>query len=432
MSPNTLFKHIILSILTLEARLVIKKYKPRIIAITGSVGKTSTKDAIHTVLKDSFSVRSSKKSFNSEFGVPLTILDLPTGWNSPILWTKNIIKGLFLILTTHSYPDWLILEIGADHPGDISRIATWLPIDIAVLTRIGEIPVHVEFFPSVDDVVKEKASLLGALKKGGTAILNNDDMRIAPLATTLSSVVVTLCGSTPESDIILRHSSIIYVDEKPQGLSFDILAHGMTYPISLHHTVGKHHELVSLMAFAVGQTLGISPTDIITRLATIPPTPGRLRLIPGIQNSTIIDDTYNASPVAVEAGLETLGDIRTVGKKIAVLGDMRELGPFTESAHKQIGAHAVSACDRLLCVGQYAKYIAEGAITEGMSKDMISTYTDTLSVGPYLQNIISDHDVIFVKGSQGVRMERIVEAVMAHPEEKKNLLVRQEEEWMRR
>src|SRR5690606_26085163 len=129
------------SVISWQAKTILSKYKPKVVAITGSVGKTSTKDAVYLVLTNFFTVRKSQKSFNSEIGVPLTIIGCGSGWNSAYLWLKNILKGFSLIIFKHKYPEWLVLEVGADRPGDIKSIAKWLKPDVVVITRISEVPV---------------------------------------------------------------------------------------------------------------------------------------------------------------------------------------------------------------------------------------------------------------------------------------------------
>ena len=170
-----LIKKIIFNILKLEAILVIKKYKPQIIAVTGSVGKTSTKDAIFAVMASTFSVRKSEKSFNSDIGIPLTILGCPNAWYNLFLWIKNIFSGLELIIFSCNYPKWLILEVGADRPNDIKAITKWLKPHIVVITAFAKVPTHIEFFKDKDEVVKEKKYLADALKKDGILIVNGDD-----------------------------------------------------------------------------------------------------------------------------------------------------------------------------------------------------------------------------------------------------------------
>ena len=153
---KSILKKIIAYILKLESRLVLWKYKPKVIAITGSVGKTSTKDAVYAVISKFSYVRKSEKSYNSEIGLPLTILGCPNGWSNPYTWTKNILVGLWLIIWPNKYPEWLVLEVGVGKPGDMKRTASWLKTDAVIMTAIGETPVHIEFFDSRKHLIEEK------------------------------------------------------------------------------------------------------------------------------------------------------------------------------------------------------------------------------------------------------------------------------------
>ena len=176
-----IFKKIITLFLQWEARLVLKKYKPKIIAVTGSVGKTSTKDAIFTVMSGGFFVRRSEKSFNSEIGVPLTILGCKNAWSNPFLWVRNLFEGFMLVVLKNHYPKWLVLEVGADRPGDIKNISKWLKPDVVVVTAFPDVPVHVEYFDSPDEIAEEKEYLVDALKPEGVLILNYDDEKVRAL-----------------------------------------------------------------------------------------------------------------------------------------------------------------------------------------------------------------------------------------------------------
>src|SRR3990167_8442634 len=172
---KTTFKKIIAYILRIESQLVLSKYQPKIIAITGSVGKTSTKDAVYAVLSKVTYVRKSDKSYNSEIGLPLTILGVPNGWSNPLIWIKNIFSGLWLIIYPHKYPTWLVLEVGVGKTGDMRETASWLKSDVVIITGIGETPVHIEFFNSRKHLIEEKSGLTKTLKKDGVLILNADD-----------------------------------------------------------------------------------------------------------------------------------------------------------------------------------------------------------------------------------------------------------------
>ena len=175
---KNVLKSVVVKILIWEARLLLKRAKPTIVAVTGNVGKTSTKDAIYSVLKDHKRTRKSEQGFNTDIGVPLTILGLRNAWNDPIRWFKNIIDGLLEALHPGKYPEVLVLEIGVDHPGDMKKLASWVKPDVVVITRLPDVPVHVEFFDSPEAVVQEKLELLKALKPDGIFVYNNDDERV--------------------------------------------------------------------------------------------------------------------------------------------------------------------------------------------------------------------------------------------------------------
>ena len=208
-----------------EAGTVLKKYQPKIIAITGSVGKTSTKDAIFSVLADSFNVRKSEKSFNSQIGVPLTILGCQNGWNNPFIWLQNLIKGIILIALKIQYPEWLVLEVGADSPGGIKNISEWLRPDILVITRFGKTPVHIEFFESVDELIEEDGALIDSLKRKGILILNSDDEDVRAFKNKSSSKTITY-GTEGGSDIFASNYRVMYgIDKKgkfPTGIQFTV------------------------------------------------------------------------------------------------------------------------------------------------------------------------------------------------------------------
>ena len=179
---KNIFKRIIVSILTFEAKLLIRRMKPQIIAITGSVGKTSIKDAVYDVFKNRMHVRKSEKSFNSELGVPLSVLGLPNAWSNPLMWLRNIIDGAMLVVHPGKYPELLILEMGVDRPGDMDKLTAWIKPDVVVLTRLPDVPVHVEFFDSPESVIKEKEKLVHALKSEGVLVFNQDDPRATQIA----------------------------------------------------------------------------------------------------------------------------------------------------------------------------------------------------------------------------------------------------------
>ncbi|MFA6338919.1 MAG: Mur ligase family protein [Candidatus Paceibacterota bacterium] len=429
------FKETITYILQKEAKLVLRKYNPKIVAVTGSVGKTSTKDAIYTVLASAYHVRKSEKSFNSELGIPLTILGCDTGWGNPFIWLENIFHGLFLIVFTQKYPKWLILEVGADRPGDIKKVTNWLHPDIVVITRFGKVPVHVEFFNSREEVIREKSYLAHALKQKGSLILNCDDEDVLALKEATKRKTFTY-GFDGRADIVASHYGVDYENYEgvtlPSGISFKMNYGNNSLPTHIKGVLGIQQVYPLAAAFAVGYSEEINPVSMNDVLNNHITPNGRMKLVSGIKKTMIIDDGYNASPIAMEEAVLTLKSLNVSGKKIAVFGDMLEIGKYSTEAHKEIGMLASDSANILFTVGLRARSIAEGALDNGMDEKNIYQFDNSREAGKFLEQMLGAGDVVLVKGSQGMRMERVVEEVMEHPEDKEKLLVRQEKEWQRK
>lgn len=430
------FKKIIVSILTWEAAYVLRKYKPFIIGVTGSVGKTTTKDAIYHVLKDTIRSRKSQKSFNSELGIPLTVLGLDNAWHNPIFWVFNIVKGLLFVILPLPYPKLLVLEIGADHPGDIKKVTEWIHPDVVVVTRLPDHPVHVEYFHSPDDVKKEKAELVRALKEHGVFIANVDDPAVVKLKELTVARMLTY-GFGEEAQVRGGYTNIDYEEhegqKQPVGMIFRVDWQGNSVPVRLYGVLGVQPCVAALAALSVGLAYGESLLRMSEALGTFKASPGRMHIIPGKNGSTIIDDSYNSSPVAAEAALETLKSVEG-GRKIAILGDMLELGEYEEEEHLRIGRIAGRFVDELIVVGKRAVWIATAAKKEGLPEGRIHSFTNSLEAGKWMETQIKPGDIILAKGSQGsganlIRMERAVKQLMAHPEDAAKLLVRQESSW---
>jgi UDP-N-acetylmuramoyl-tripeptide--D-alanyl-D-alanine ligase len=483
-----IFKGILVWILTIESRLIIKKYKPFIVAITGSVGKTSTKDAIYCVLKNSERfARKSEKSMNSEIGLPLTIIGAPNAWRNLFGWIRNIIFGATMIVNKVDYPSCLILEIGADHPGDIKRVVKWLHPDIVVITKISKTPVHVEFFNSSEDVFEEKSALVGAVKDDGVLILFADDDRVVSLAEMVKGKNVRVLTFGIDKPATARGED--YTSSIQSGISFTLDLIGEKAPICINNVLGKIYLYPLLAAAAVGKARNISLLNIAKSLNRFEAPKGRMNIIPGINGSMIIDDTYNSSPDAAISALLTLkeldrnesssvpekssagwkvtkkikdlangfidkainsfrhlangkndnkenqGDIDTYqsnGRKIAVLGDMMELGKYSADEHKKIGREAANIVDILIAVGPRSRVMAEEAQKSGMPANCVKCFDSSNEAASYIVSIVSAGDIILVKGSQSPRLERVTKALLREPEKADKLIVRQEEEWLKK
>lgn len=424
-------KKLVQRILSLLAKLILKKYQPDIIGVTGSFGKTSAKEAIYTVLSEKFNVRQNIKNYNNEIGLPLTIIGAGSPGRSVFGWLGVFIKALFLLVwRKKKYPEILVLEMAVDRPGDMAYLTNLAPCKIGVITAIG--PVHLEFFKTLERIIKEKSIIISHLDKNSWAILNCDNEYVSELDKLTKARIITYGLINNKADV---KASQIVVSQgragKISGLSFKLSYGGSTVPVLLPNILGEHLIYAALSAAAVGQVYNLNLVDIAQALKTFKAPKGRLNLIEGIKNTYIIDDTYNAGPDSTLAALNVLGKITVTGRKFAVLGDMLELGDYTEAGHRQVGAAVFNnQIDYLITVGEKAKVIASEAERQGLNRDNIFTFSDVARAGRLVQTMIESGDFILIKGSQGMRMEKVVKEIMAEPLKAGELLVRQDEEWL--
>lgn len=426
---KSFIRTVLVTLLTLEARLIVKKYQPKIVAVVGSVGKTATKDAVYTALSTRAFVRKSEKSYNSEIGVPLTILGRPNAWNDPILWIKNLLAGLLLLIGREPYPEWLVLEVGADHPGDIEVLGKWITPDIVVLTRFPTLPVHVEFFDSPEAVNDEDYKIVKALKETGLLVVNADDPDIMRRAETWKGRKLSY-GFKPTADVALSAlENRLTNSEETSGILFTISHEGAKEHFRIMGALGAPHAYATLAGVAVGVSLHTSLSTLKDAFEAHQTPRGRMKVLNGLKGTIVIDDSYNASPVALEEALTTLKSFPTHRRTIVAFGDMLELGTHSIEAHKEAGKRIAEVADVLVTVGIRTHFTAKAAITPHLKKKNIIECHDSRQAGMIIQDMLEEGDVILVKGSQSIRMERCVEEIMLHPERKADLLVRQEREW---
>ncbi len=417
------------------AEAYVKIYRPKIIAITGNVGKTSAKYAVEAVLKSKYRVRSAGGNLNNELGVPLTILgdysdDYYSGGGTFLFWLKVIFKGFFGIFSQFKYPEFLVLEYGADRPGDIEKLVKFFKPHIAVVTAVGAIPVHVEFFEDTKGLAKEKSKLLKFLDHDDYAILNADDPQVLEMQHKTKAKISTIGFSV---DAEMRISDfVISLDEenRPTGVGFKLNYNGSFVPVRLHGSLGQSQALAAATGAMTGAILGLNLINISIALEHYYGPAGRLRILSGVKNSLIVDDTYNSSPASANLALETLKHL-PAKRKIAVLGDMLELGKYSEEAHREIGKLAGEICQVLICIGDKSKFTSDSALG-GISQENIYNFHTSEDAKEKVLELIQSGDVILVKGSQGMRMEKIVEIIIGEPERKRELLVRQSQKWLLR
>lgn len=424
---KTIFKKIIYTILRWEAILVLKRFKPKIIAVAGSVGKTSTKDALYAALKDFVVIRKNNKSFNSEVGVPLTILNLETAWNSPVGWFKNIING-FKIIFSKEYPEWLVLELGTDHPGDMKKLVSWIELDYAVFTCFPDVPVHVEHFKKAQEVNDEDAHMMFGLKKDGVLVLNADDAKVSELGLKSTFKTIWYGALAQKNGVSISNLEIQYDENSnPIGQHVKINFGSNSVPFTIQNALGIQHVYPILASLVVAKDMGINVLDVLQSLDTYQVPVGRMNILEGVEDTILIDDTYNSSPIAVYAAIETFSKIKSQ-TKIAILGDMAELGRYTQAEHKKI-AHLLKEykINHLITFGNKADIIKEEAEEIGIKK-----VCNALSHKDAAQKAIEwskGKTAILIKGSQSARMEKVTYELLKDKNSASKVLVRQERVW---
>jgi UDP-N-acetylmuramoyl-tripeptide--D-alanyl-D-alanine ligase len=350
-----------------------------VVAVTGSNGKTTTKELTAGVLSTRWNVLKPERSFNNQWGLPLTLLQLGPEHQAAML------------------------EIGSNAPGEVAALAALAAPTIGIVTTVAA--VHTEFLGSLDGVREEKAGLVRALGADGVAVLNADDARVAGMARDTRARVVTY-GRSGTAHV--RAVGDLVDDER--GLAFTIETAGVRQAVTLA-LAGRHNVTNALAAAAAGIALGLPLGDIARGLAAVHPVAGRCvwRQAGAV---TILDDTYNASPTSVRAALDTVAAHRRGRRVIVVLGDMLELGAITDDAHRDVGrAVAGLPADELVGVGRAMQAAVEAAREAGLAEARhLTTFEDTVA---HLLKRLTAGDLVLVKGSRGMRMERVVDALVA-------------------
>jgi UDP-N-acetylmuramoyl-tripeptide--D-alanyl-D-alanine ligase len=349
-----------------------------VIAITGSNGKTTTRQMTAAVIAKKFITLSTVKNYNNQIGVPLTLLRL---------------------VPEHK---WAVVELGTNSPGEIARLAQICAPDIGVITNIG--PAHLEGLGSLDGVMREKGQLIEHLKAAGKAVLNADDRRVYKLATQTKKEVL-LFGQSRNARI--RATA---VKEKTAGISFSLDLPEESLRVDLK-VAGQFMVINALAAAAVGHLLGLSAEDIKAGLEKFEPAWGRMNIFQTANGIHIIDDTYNANPDSMRAAITTLKSLRTNNRSILVAGDMLELGEQSEPLHRQVGAWAAAAgINQLWVTGDFAGAVIAGAKDAGMKDEHIFSGSQE-RVLVELQKSLKPGDWVLVKGSRGARMEDVVKGI---------------------
>ena len=350
------------------------------IAVTGSVGKTTTKDMTAAVLGARFRVHKTEGNFNNDIGVPLTLLKLEKGH------------------------EVCVVELGMDHAGEIDNLARLVEPDMALITNIGD--AHIENLGSRENIFKAKCEIFPHLKKGGLAILNGDDPLLA-----------TLRGALPQRTVFVGAGEGL--DYAARDLSSDGAGHlfcRVKTPRSQFEAnipaLGSHMIYPTLMAAAAAEALGMAPDEIVRGIGAFLPTKMRMNILRCKGDIVILNDAYNANPQSMRAAAAVLGDAQG-RRKVAVVGDMKELGPGSEQFHRAVGGYfAQAGTDRLIAVGDMARFMAEGARDAGLGQaDWFPTLDAARNA---LSREVRAGVTILVKASRSMAFEKIVDYLLEH------------------
>lgn len=377
------------------AKVYLKRSKPKIVAITGSISKTSTKEAIFEVLKIKFGtdIRKSEGNLNNETGVPLSILGYKKSPNKFWQWLPIVI-GIKLRALFGKKFKVLVLEMAADKPGDIQYLTNFVQPDIACLTSIA--PAHMAAFGSIEKIVQEKTDLIKALSCGGWAILNIDDENLRKLSFADRSEVLTY-AIEEKADIMAKNIITEIDDFKPKTL-FQISSEKYKFRAAVP-TLGRVWNVYSaLAAVAVGSIFEMSPSDIARGLENIRSEAHRMSVLKGKNNILLIDDSYNANPLSMKAALDVLNFLPENGRKIAVLGDMLEIGQISAKAHELIGQYANEVANEVVSVG-----------TESQKYNSKVHFKNAEIAGDYLLANAQRNDIILIKASRAIGLDKVVE-----------------------
>jgi UDP-N-acetylmuramoyl-tripeptide--D-alanyl-D-alanine ligase len=353
----------------------------KVIGVTGSVGKTTTKELIAQVLSVKHEVLRSAGTQNNALGVPLTLLRI------------------------ESHHRYAVLEMGMDRLGEIAGYCRWAQPQIGVVTNVG--PVHMEKLGSIENIARAKAELVEALPaagQGGIAVLNDDDEWVSAMVSKTQARIVSY-GLTQRADVWAS-------DIESHGLSgvTFVLHHGPRSIFVNMKLLGRHSVHTALRAAAVALTAGMTLEEVVDGLGA---DPSQLRLVvtSGPHDSLVLDDTYNASPESTIAALNLLKDINGSTPRVAVLGDMFELGDAEQSGHEEVGCRAALVAGTIVCVGERSKHTARAAIECGAKRENVHHVADNAAALALLERLIVTKSIVLVKGSRGMKMEEIVQGL---------------------
>lgn len=354
------------------AKSYLRECAPKVVAVTGSNGKTTTKDMIDSVLGTVYKTFKTQGNFNNHIGLPLTILAMPED------------------------TEVLILEMGMNHFGELTFLSQLAEPDVAVITNIGES--HIEFLGSREGIAKAKLEIVKGLKDGGTLVIDGDEPLLAHVRT--KAFRILSCGYNEGADLWITD-----MHERMDGYTFSVNHESGTYKVPV---LGKHNVKNAVYSIAVGEQLGLSAVKIKEGLERLKLTKMRFELVDGQNGALLVNDCYNASPTSMKAALETLKALPRFERRVAVLGDMYELGKDEEALHKQVAEVIGAPITHIVTIGAKGKWIAD-ALRPDKSGLVIRSFETKALALPFLRTLLEDKTVMLFKASRLLELEKLVE-----------------------
>ncbi len=401
------------------ARRKITNTKAKIVAITGSVGKSSTKEAVTSALSQKYRVRSNYGSLNNELGLPLAILGERNA-SSPLGWLWKVIKITLRTFIFDPKVEIMVLECGIDKPGDMDSILKLITPDISIITTVED--AHLENFANHESLVHEKWKLAFGTKKSGTIIVNLDNPPTHTQIHHVDARVITF-GLNQKADYSAQD-----IEYNQKGTTYTLVAESEKRSISVP-TIGKIQAYVTLPAIITGRVLGESWAEITAGLEKLIPLPGRLSLLEGIKGCYLLESSYNASPSSMKAAIEVLKNIP--GKRhIAIVGDMRELGNITPEAHLEMLTILAKECDIVCTFGPNYESALSHLPAHTKAQAAFHHFQSREDIVAFITPKLQKEDIVLIKGSQNtITLEKVSVKLMAHPEMAKQVLPRQYGKW---
>lgn len=401
----------------LLAKFILWRHRPKIVIVTGSIGKTCTREAIFSVLKRKFRVKRNRDGKNERRDIIFNILGIEEIRKNPFKGVAGFLKAIFSL---GDYPEIFVFETGLRKSGDLKKFKFLKP-EVVIITALGEIPAYIEFFDGPKSLASQNFKALEKLPHFGYAVLNYDDETVRKMGDIINAHTLTF-GFQNGADFAVSDIAQNFSEDnlKNSGTTFKLNHDGHSVPVWLYQVYGKPQVYAALAGVVLGSIFKMNLIEISDALKNYKSPLGRMTLEEGMNGSWIINDYYEASPNSMISAVQTLKEFCCKQRKIAILGDMIGIGKYTEQAHRIVGEACSKFLDLLLCVGPRAKFIADEAVNRGFPSERVFEFESAEQAGRMAQKTVRGGDLILVKGSREMQMEKATAQIKKYPAAKNN------------